>query len=86
MFPETPLERSPRSPPEGGPSLCDGYARYAEQCQRMAGGCKSEGEKSAWLRVAAAWLQLANDINARETKQGAQRCAADGLDTESDGG
>ena len=80
MFPETPVEEAPHTPAKGVANLRDDYARYAEQCQRMASSCKSEGEKSAWLRVAAAWLQLANDIGARELKQGGAGCAAKGLD------
>ena len=68
MFPETPADRSLRSPPKGAASLRDDYARYAEQCQRMASSCKSDGEKNAWLRVAAAWLRLANDMGAREVE------------------
>jgi hypothetical protein len=46
-------------------SEADRFKSRAEQCRRLAAQADNEGDKSAWLRLAAEWDKLADDAAQR---------------------
>ena len=56
------------------------FRQQAEECRREAEKAISPLDKEAWLKLAADWLRLGQDIEARRKRFfGCSRCDNDGL-------